>query len=130
MHYFPSVSAAKESHDSVNQSPKISNLELSHSNPETKPQIAESNLSSSKTFKAVSEFGSAMTNEQIAHELVLDPDFQIKPPQKSALEEQVTAMAKKAFFDAARTEFLQNKYLTYLPGLITDVKEVINTIYQ
>ncbi|KAJ3277222.1 hypothetical protein HK104_003544 [Borealophlyctis nickersoniae] len=63
-----------------------------------------------------------LSNEQLAHELVMDPDFQLKPAERSPLEEQVREMAKKAFFDSVRREFGEGKF-EYVVGLIADAKQ-------
>ncbi|KAJ3040301.1 hypothetical protein HDV00_011181 [Rhizophlyctis rosea] len=69
----------------------------------------------------VSDFGSQFSNEQLAHELLLDPDFTLKP-QRSPLEEQVRTMAKKAFFDVVNKEFEEGKW-EYVIGLVGDIRE-------
>jgi len=96
-------------------SPSISMLDLESV---AAPVIPPSTLSSSSS----SEFGAFLSNEQLARELVRNPEFELKPAKKSALEQRVTKMAKKAFFDAARQEFSQGVYVNYVPGLLEDIK--------
>ncbi|KAK9702573.1 hypothetical protein K7432_011188 [Basidiobolus ranarum] len=63
-----------------------------------------------------------LTNEQLAHELLLDPDFELAIAKGTELEERVREMATKAFFDTAREEFSQGKYTVWLPQLLVDIK--------
>jgi len=51
------------------------------------------------------DFGSILSNQQLAHEMVMDPNFKLKKPKMSELEERVSAMAKKALSDAIKTEY-------------------------
>lgn len=71
----------------------------------------------------LSQYGQAMSNEQLAHELIVNPDFSLKPTQKSALEEQVSEMAKKAFFDTVKQELEQGVYGNHVLNLISDMKK-------
>ncbi|ORX93301.1 Tcp11-domain-containing protein [Basidiobolus meristosporus CBS 931.73] len=63
-----------------------------------------------------------LTNEQLAHELLLDPEFELTIAKGTELEERVREMATKAFFDTAREEFSQGRYTVWLPQLLVDVK--------
>ncbi|KAI9207114.1 T-complex protein 11-domain-containing protein [Polychytrium aggregatum] len=76
-----------------------------------------------KLQNVVPGFSNELTNEQLAHELILDPNFSLKPPPRSALEEQVRTIAKKAFFDGARREFQRGQFSEYLPAFIADIKQ-------
>ncbi|KAJ3226569.1 hypothetical protein HK099_004596 [Clydaea vesicula] len=84
------------------------------------PTTSSTDLFASET---TSEFGAYLSNEQLAHEIVRNPDYELKPVKKSKLEEQVTAMAKKAFFDAVRQDFSAGIYLNYVPSLLEDIKK-------
>ncbi|KAI8824961.1 T-complex 11 [Fimicolochytrium jonesii] len=53
----------------------------------------------------------------------MDPDFQLKPSQREPLEEQIRAMAKKAFFDSVREEFNQGKFDRHVPAFIAQIRE-------
>ncbi|KAJ3047818.1 hypothetical protein HK097_011147 [Rhizophlyctis rosea] len=66
-------------------------------------------------------FGSQLSNEMLAHELLLDPDFTLKP-NRTPLEEQVREMARRAFFDVVRREFGEGKW-EYVVGLVGDIRE-------
>ncbi|TPX38521.1 hypothetical protein SeMB42_g06694 [Synchytrium endobioticum] len=61
-----------------------------------------------------------LTNEALAHELLMDPEFELKPAKRSPFEEQVRAMAKRAFFDAVRDNPEQ-----HLPTLLSDIRQIL-----
>ena len=63
-----------------------------------------------------------MSRQQLAHELIMNPDFELKPKVLSELEDRVKLMAKKTFYDAMRADFAKQEYLRYCPGLIEEVK--------
>lgn len=73
-------------------------------------------------------FGSQLTNAQLAHELVMDPDFKLEAPKRSALEEQIRAIAKKAFFDSVRQEFSEGKFGQHVPAFIAQIREVCESV--
>ncbi|KAI9366898.1 T-complex 11 [Zopfochytrium polystomum] len=64
-----------------------------------------------------------MSNEQLAHELTLDPDFALKKPELSALETQVRDSVRKIFFDDVRSSFARGEYLPHLIDFITDIRK-------
>lgn len=70
-----------------------------------------------------SEFGSAMTNEALAHELIMNPDFELSSDPNS-IEQKVRTMAKKAFFNKIREE-LEAKQFSWVTGIVTDIKKQI-----
>ena len=131
--------AIKNRRDSVAGSPKrnaspVVNSAASSSltiKQEEHPKAIISNPEIISTPVAPQQFGSFLSNEQLAHELVRDPDFELKPNQnKSAMEIRITEIAKKAFFDKVRTEFQNGNYLEYSPGLLKDIKSVKETLYK
>ncbi|KAJ1558896.1 hypothetical protein HK096_008378 [Nowakowskiella sp. JEL0078] len=69
-----------------------------------------------------------MTNEGLAHELIMDPEFELKPKKLSHIEERVTEMAKQAFFDSIRDGFTEKRHLDYLPGLLIDIRKQLLSI--
>ncbi|KAI8926748.1 T-complex protein 11-domain-containing protein, partial [Entophlyctis helioformis] len=69
------------------------------------------------------EFGQVFSNEQLAHELVMDPDFSLKRPKRSQFEEQVAAVARRAFFDGVRDEIAQSGYGSQALGILSDIKQ-------
>ncbi|ORY50698.1 Tcp11-domain-containing protein [Rhizoclosmatium globosum] len=68
-------------------------------------------------------FGDLLTNEKLAHELTLDPEFSLKKPELSELETQVRAMARKAFFEQVTQEFARGNYGTHVPEFLKDIKD-------
>lgn len=130
--------AIKNRRDSVAGSPKrnaspVVNSAASSSltiKQEEHPKAVISNPEIISTPVAPQQFGSFLSNEQLAHELVRDPDFELKLNQnKSAMEIRITEIAKKAFFDKVRAEFQNGNYLEYAPGLLKDIKSVKETQY-
>jgi hypothetical protein len=66
-----------------------------------------------------------ITNEQLAHEVVMNPDFKLQKNGKSEMVDQVRQIATKAFFDSMREDFENKQYQRWIPGLVGDMKEVI-----
>ncbi|RUS25754.1 T-complex protein 11-domain-containing protein [Jimgerdemannia flammicorona] len=63
-----------------------------------------------------------MSNEQLAHEVVMDPDFKIER-KRNEMEDRIRDIATKAFFDAMREDFENEEYSRWAPGLLGDIKE-------
>ena len=72
----------------------------------------------------VNEFGSILSNEMIAHELLLDPSFSLKPVVKSELEERVSLMAKKAFIESVSKEIREKEYSKTVFSLLMEIQSV------
>ncbi|KAJ3179608.1 hypothetical protein HDU87_002814 [Geranomyces variabilis] len=68
-------------------------------------------------------FGGQLTNHQLAHELVMDPEFKLTPVKHSEFEEQVRNIAKKAFFDSVRQEFEQGIFINHVPTFMAQIRE-------
>ena len=107
--------------DSITHSPRFSEEEqaamMATAIPvEESPKVAE--------VKPQEMNGSGMTNEQLAHELVMNPEFELKPVERSPMEERIRAIAKKAMFDGMREEFAKGNFASYVPGMMTEMKEV------
>ncbi|KAJ3158438.1 hypothetical protein HDU86_002907 [Geranomyces michiganensis] len=68
-------------------------------------------------------FGGQLTNHQLAHELVMDPEFKLTPVKHSEFEEQVRNIAKKAFFDSVRQEFEQGIFVHHVPNFLAQIRE-------
>ncbi|KAG9305080.1 hypothetical protein G9A89_007720 [Geosiphon pyriformis] len=73
-----------------------------------------------QNFGPIGEF--SLTNEQLAHEIIIDPDFELKPPKRTGFVESVQSIATKAFFDCRRAEFEQGNYENSLP-LLEKIKQ-------
>lgn len=67
---------------------------------------------------------SGITNEQLAHEVVMNPDFKLEKTGKSEIVDQVRQVATRAFFDSMREDFENQNYQRWIPGLVGDMKEV------
>ncbi|TPX36381.1 hypothetical protein SmJEL517_g01451 [Synchytrium microbalum] len=79
--------------------------------------------------KMVGGFGGELTNEGLAHELVMDPEFELRPAKRSPLEEQVRSIAKKAFFDAVRKSPKEHMLLSMVSEtghIATEIKEKLD----
>ena len=63
-----------------------------------------------------------MSNQKLAHELIMDPNFEMKRADVNTLEGQITQVAKKAFFDSMKQEFDTGNFKTHVPGLLEDIK--------
>ncbi|KAM3582526.1 hypothetical protein VKS41_005171 [Umbelopsis sp. WA50703] len=66
---------------------------------------------------------SGITNEQLAHEVVMNPDFKLEKNGKSEIVDQVRQIATRAFFDSMREDFENKNYQRWIPGLVGDMKE-------
>ncbi|KND03158.1 uncharacterized protein SPPG_09000 [Spizellomyces punctatus DAOM BR117] len=90
--------------------------------------ISQSSISSMEhTDPQISAFGvgNQLSNAQLAHELVMDPEFQLKPVKRSELEEQVRTLAKKAFFDSVRQDFIEGKFSHHVPVFIAQIRDAL-----
>ncbi|GAA5805691.1 hypothetical protein HPULCUR_011214 [Helicostylum pulchrum] len=65
---------------------------------------------------------SGLTNEQLAHELIMDPEFKLQRQPTNDLERRVRMMAEKAFFDKIFQDIEKKTPELSLPSLIMDVK--------
>ena len=74
-------------------------------------------LESEDTFKSI------WSNQKLAHELILDPEFRMKRNDSTSLEGQVAEISKKVFFENIKFEFDAGNYKQSI-GLIGDIREV------
>jgi len=86
------------------------------------PPTPSSETPDAHVQQMVTDAGHQITNEQLAHELIMDPDFQLKPKTLSPLEERVKAVAQKVFWDNVRREFSEGNF-DYAADLIADIKQ-------
>src|SRR5207253_842042 len=71
--------------------------------PPTSPSQPSMNADLHRIMRSLGAHdGDDLTNEQLAHEIIIDPEFELQPPKRTELEERVKSMATKAFFDSAR----------------------------
>ncbi|KAJ3109074.1 hypothetical protein HDU97_009192 [Phlyctochytrium planicorne] len=131
-----SVTAQSPVRGSSSRSPSARNQpgERSQSRPSTPASIPDEMDATSTTEPTpaavsvdlagvASTFGSNLSNEQLAHELTLDPEFSLKKPQLSPLEESVRAHVRKAFFDSVQEAFDKFDYATHVPDFIADIRK-------
>ncbi|KAJ3235108.1 hypothetical protein HDU78_005487 [Chytriomyces hyalinus] len=86
-----------------------------------------SSPSEKKPF-ATPGFGDFLTNEKLAHELTLDPEFTLKKPELSELEKRVTESARRAFFDQVKAAFAKGDFESHVPEFIEDIKKQLMTM--
>ncbi|KAI8089130.1 T-complex protein 11-domain-containing protein [Halteromyces radiatus] len=63
-----------------------------------------------------------LTNAQLAHELILDPDFQLQQHSSSPLEDRVRTMARRAYFDSLLIDLDHQQYQSTLL-LLHDIRK-------
>ncbi|RUS18704.1 T-complex protein 11-domain-containing protein [Endogone sp. FLAS-F59071] len=112
----------------------VSPMAIASISPSTSPRISSPTNGPSATtqFSVTAEQLSrlmngyappgVLTNEQLAHEVVMDPDFKIERRQNE-LEDRIRNIATKAFFDSMREDFENEEYGRWAPGLLTDIKD-------
>ncbi|KAI7851859.1 T-complex protein 11-domain-containing protein [Circinella umbellata] len=70
---------------------------------------------------------SGITNQQLAHEIILDPDFKLQrastDEDPKTLEQQVRKIATQAFFDAVEEDIKNGCPEKSLPPLMDDVRQ-------
>ena len=84
--------------------------------------VASNNLQT--IIQNFGDYGAGLSNEKLAHEIIIDPDFELKPQKRTELEERVRAMTTKALLDSAREDFEQGRYDKWIPSLMKDIKQV------
>jgi hypothetical protein len=109
---------------SINLSPSSGDTDTSLSSSSMSDDAHGSNTSLQKLIQSFGEYGAGFSNEKLAHEIIIDPDFELKPLKRSELEERVRAMATKALLETAREDFERGQYDKWIPGLVKDIKQV------
>ncbi|KAI8327862.1 T-complex protein 11-domain-containing protein [Chlamydoabsidia padenii] len=78
-----------------------------------------------------------LTNDQLAHELILNPDFQLQADhhQRSStndnnLEIRVRSMATRAYFDRVNEDIQQGQYQTTLLPLLEDIRKKLLSMVE
>ncbi|KAI9483684.1 MAG: T-complex protein 11-domain-containing protein [Benjaminiella poitrasii] len=91
-----------------------------------KTQINPSRASPEQLGQLLSSYthpSSGLTNEQLAHELIMDPEFKFKRYMPiNDLERRVKLMAEKAFFDKLAEDMEQGKSDDSIASLIKETK--------
>jgi hypothetical protein len=83
----------------------------------------ESSQVESQLNQQAEDLSSIWSNQKLAHELVIDPDFTMKRSDVNSLEGQVASMAKKVFFESVKAEFDSGNFKS-ASSLIGDIREV------
>ncbi|KAI9264046.1 T-complex protein 11-domain-containing protein [Phascolomyces articulosus] len=70
---------------------------------------------------------SGITNQQLAHEIIIDPNFKLQRPtvdeKPKTLEQHVQKIATQAFFDAVEDDISNGRSENSLPGLMGDIRQ-------
>ncbi|CAG8605865.1 7974_t:CDS:2 [Paraglomus brasilianum] len=90
--------------------------------------IHEANNNLQTIIQSFGGYGAGLSNEKLAHEIIIDPDFELKPQKRTELEERVRAMTTKALLDSAREDFEQGRYDKWIPSLMKDIKQTLQEI--
>ncbi|KAI3656195.1 hypothetical protein MP638_003473 [Amoeboaphelidium occidentale] len=104
--------------DSVNSSRYLTEDDTDTAKPSV-PQTPKS--ADVKLPDVLAEYGSFLSNERLAHELIVNPDFELSNPVPNPLEEQIRSTMKKAFFDSIRESIKLNKF-DWVEGMVLDIK--------
>ncbi|KAI7859745.1 T-complex 11 [Circinella umbellata] len=77
-----------------------------------------------------STIASTLTNEQLAHEIILNPKFKLERHHQSSIERQVTDIATKAYFDKLAEDIDNDitKYNEIVPQLFYEIRERLNDL--
>ncbi|KAI9340390.1 T-complex 11 [Zopfochytrium polystomum] len=70
-----------------------------------------------------SSFGLPFSKEQLAHELVLDPEFSLKKPEIPKFEKAVRDSVRKLYFDSVRESFEKEDFSLYIPELVNEIRQ-------
>lgn len=85
--------------------------------------VPEEKVDAAQIDTAKKEFGNIFSNERMAHEIILDPDYEIKKPAPSnTFESQIAEIAKKAFFDKIAEDIAKSDY-NWLPGMVEEIRK-------
>jgi hypothetical protein len=71
------------------------------------------------------QFGGLLSNERLAHELVMDPEFSLSKPRVDESTEMVKGIARKALIDTLRSELNKKQYGKSIAGIVFELKEVL-----
>ncbi|CAO3629408.1 unnamed protein product [Cunninghamella blakesleeana] len=118
---------------SIPSSPTPRFEKLSSTNQQDQQQSSPNVISSEQLNRLLTGYASSstgMTNEQLAHELIMNPDFELQDPKKKnknktahSLEERIDSMARQAFFDQANDDIQQGHMEKSILPLIDDIKQ-------
>eukprot|EP00158_Paraphelidium_tribonemae_P007396 Partr_v1_DN28232_c0_g1_i1_m76360 putative t-complex 11 len=103
------LSSTRRRHDSV----KNSNYMQTNTSP-------TSNQKDAVLSDVLQEYGNVMSNAKLAHELIMNPDFELTVDDNS-METRIRAIAKQAFFDKIREELQASKF-GWVTGILCDIR--------
>ncbi|KAJ3200446.1 hypothetical protein HDU82_008903 [Entophlyctis luteolus] len=89
------------------------------------PLISAPSSEKLESLSATPEFGDLLSNQKLAHELTLDPEFNLKKPQLNEIEQKVRHAARKAFFDQVKQTFKDGQFDVHVPEFLVDIKQQI-----
>jgi len=69
-----------------------------------------------------------ISNEALAHELIMDPDFQLQPRQRTEAQEAARNKAMDEFFNVMRDDLRNGDMRRWLPGLVADLRDRLNDL--
>nr|CAG8439011.1 15887_t:CDS:2 [Entrophospora candida] len=96
--------------------------------PFVPPNMYDKASKKSPALRIIQSYGvpieaAGLANEQLIHEIIIDPGFELKPLKLTGLEESVNQMAKKAYFDSIKEDFEKGKFIQWIPNLLNDIKK-------
>jgi hypothetical protein len=89
--------------------------------PRTKPST---DIPEMEIEKEPVEFGTLLSNEYLAHELIMDPDFKMEKPKMDEMTTRVHEIARKAYKDSLASQLERKEYHKLVQGLIQEYKQV------
>lgn len=96
--------------------------------PDLEEQSSTSQVNKDQLNDILSGYApSHLTNLQLAHELILEPDFGLEhylPNDENELEQRIKEIAERAFFDKIREEIEQGNITACVPPLVQDIQKV------
>ncbi|KAI9300969.1 T-complex protein 11-domain-containing protein [Cunninghamella echinulata] len=136
----PTLSTNNNNH-SIPSSPTPRFEKLSMNQQQSLSSNTSTVISSEQLNRLLTGYASSstgMTNEQLAHELIMNPDFQLQSPKKSSssslssssaptsnmtIEERIDTIARQAFFDQVSQDIQQGHMEKSVLPLIEDIKQ-------
>lgn len=119
-----STSTGRKKQERIN-TPR-SPLDDEQNSPETQTTSPEQ---MTQLLSGFTQPSAGLSNEQLAHELIMDPEFKLQRYEPiDDLEKRIRLIAEKAFFDKVSEDIANGTPELSLPSLIRDVKSVKSTI--
>lgn len=110
---------ARRIHDDA-PTPTVQSHTSAHTPPSPPPPPSQDFIAETLSQHVTGDW----TNEKLAHEIVLNPDFELQKPQdQSELERRVREIATKAFFDKLADDIQQGQAHMSLPQLLLEIRD-------